>query len=74
MREQAEGRPSVGRESEPATHPSSITECDELTPGRPTGLLRDYHAAFNAARGAMALLDHDGHLLAALGRHCCSTW
>ena len=61
MREQADGGPSVGRSGEPAVHPSGLTERDNPAGARP----RDYHAAFNIARTAMALVNREGRLLAA---------
>ncbi|MBY8886450.1 EAL domain-containing protein [Streptomyces sp. PTM05] len=68
MREQADGGPLVGRSGEPAAPPPPVTDGDDRSPGRggpPGPRLRDYHAAFNAARTAMALVDRDGRLLAA---------
>jgi diguanylate cyclase (GGDEF)-like protein/PAS domain S-box-containing protein len=65
MREQAEGGPLVSPESEPAECSRDVTECDNPIPGSAAAELRDYHAAFNAARTAMALVDRDGRLLAA---------
>ena len=79
MREQAEGGPPVGPSGEPAAHPQTVTEGDSSAPYPPArraeetyrppdpaaAELRDYQAAFNVARTAMALVDHDGRLLAA---------
>ena len=69
MREQADGGPSVGRSGEPAAHSRGVTECDNQIQGsdtdRTAALARDYHAAFQLARTAMALVDREGRLLAA---------
>src|SRR2546421_3399432 len=76
MREQAEGGPEAGPRSAPSSAPRAVTESDIPAPvsapdafpdcvGRSSYELRDYHAAFNVARTAMALVDPDGRLLAA---------
>jgi diguanylate cyclase (GGDEF)-like protein/PAS domain S-box-containing protein len=76
MREKAEGGPEVGPSGEPSSLRHTVTDGDIPGPGsapdtfpdsgnRTSYELRDYHAAFNVARTAMALVDPDGRLLAA---------
>jgi len=73
MREKAEGGPEVGPSGEPSSLRHTVTDRDIPGPGSApdtfpdceTSEIRDYHAAFNIARTAMALVDPDGRLLAA---------
>jgi diguanylate cyclase (GGDEF)-like protein/PAS domain S-box-containing protein len=76
MREKAEGGPEVGPSGEPSSLRHAVTDRDipgsgsvsDTFPGggsRSSYELRDYHAAFNVARTAMALVDPEGRLLAA---------
>ncbi|WP_434600388.1 putative bifunctional diguanylate cyclase/phosphodiesterase [Streptomyces sp. A5-4] len=58
-------RTPEGPGSVPDTLRPSVTERHALAVGRTASELRDYRAAFQAARPAMALIDREGHVVSA---------